>query len=207
MVNIIGRISIHISTATQAKMGFELLNYAFIKHSLQKPLSYSIFLSDFFPSQWAGLPLTPIYCNFMKNKICDGAWKIWCVQYEPSMLCQTPHDILMEAPLLVDSSTLCAQSGSYCFLTGLLLSISISWMQSERSISIIASPCDHHIFPIRLCSHARQDVQLDLGSVASVRLHFLREQAHLSGELCDGLGCTRLGNGSITAGGGHSAMP
>lgn len=79
-------------------------------------------------------------------------------------------------------------------------------MDSERSISILASPCDHHISPIRLRSQARQDVQLDLGSVASVRLHFLREQAHSPGEVCDGLGCTSLGNRSVTAGGEHRAV-
>lgn len=43
-------------------------------------------------------------------------------------------------------------------------------------------PCDHHIFPIRLGLKSFDNTQLDLGLSFSVKLHFIRKQAHLSGQ-------------------------
>lgn len=56
-------------------------------------------------------------------------------------------------------------------------------------------PCNHHVFPIRLCVKALHDIQTDLGSAHPILLHLVREEAHLSGEPANRL--WRAGAGDV----------
>lgn len=71
---------------------------------------------------------------------------------------------------------------------------------AERRDSAGGSPSHHNIFAIWLGLQTLHDAQLDFGLGLSVELHFIREQADLSGQKVNGLGNAGAGDHNVTVG-------
>ena len=69
------------------------------------------------------------------------------------------------------------------------------------------SPCDHHIFPIRLGLQALDGLQLDLSLGLAVELHLVGQQTDLPGQAVNRLGSAGAGDHNVAAGGrGHTII-